>query len=73
MQVLLKLTGIVHDHGLIEDEQSGPDVEDERPVLKESQPHKKVKLQHEDPEYLGTVLKGFSRPKLLETTVINKL
>jgi hypothetical protein len=42
-------------------------------VLKESHPHKKVKLQEEDPNYAGTVLKGFSKPKLLETTVIDKL
>ena len=46
---------------------------DERPVLEEKHPHKKVKLQPEDPNYAGTVLKGFSRPKLLETTVIDKL
>ena len=46
---------------------------EERPVLRESHPNKKVKLQEEDPNYSGTVLKGFSKPKLLETTVIDKL
>lgn len=32
-----------------------------------------MKLQEEDPNYAGTVLSGFSKPKLLETTVIDKL
>lgn len=49
------------------------DSTDERPMIKESHPNKKVKLQEADPNYAGTVLSGFSKPKLLETTVIDKL
>ncbi len=32
-----------------------------------------MKTEGGDPNYAGTVLQGFTRPKLLETTVVDKL